>query len=66
MRTFVDKYCDPEARYTAEYELRDFRVTDRSVVRVDISCFAPTRAKAISDLKKTIEMVIAELQEELE
>lgn len=65
-RTYIDKYCDEAARYTAEFYLTDLKVTDRSVVSVDISCFAPTRSKAKSDLRKTLEAVIEVMQKSIE
>ena len=65
IRTFKDDHCDPKARYTAEFESRDLKVTDRAVVTIDISCFAPTRAKAVSDLKKTLRATIEMIQKEL-
>lgn len=64
-RTYIDKHCDAEARYTAEFYLNSLKVTDRSVVSVDISCFALTRSKAKSDLCKTLEAIIQEMQKSI-
>lgn len=66
IKTRADKYCDAAARYTAEFYLNDLEVTDRAVVSVDISCFAPTRSKAKSDLRKTLEAVIEVMQKSIE
>ena len=65
-RTYIDKHCDAAARYTAEFYLADLKVTERSVVSVDISCFAPTRSKSKSDLRKTLECIIDEMQKSIE
>ena len=65
-RTYVDKYCDTEARYTVEFSLFKFKVTDRAVVSVDISCFAPTRSQAKSDLRKMLEAIIQGMQKSIE
>lgn len=65
-RVYIDKYCDEAARYTAEFELRGMKVTERSVITVDISCFAPTRSKAKADLRKTLNAVISELKGAIE
>jgi len=66
VRITSDKYCDAEARYDASFDLSDLNLTDRSVVSVDISCFAPTRSKAKSDLRKTLEAIIQEMQKSIE
>ncbi len=66
VRTYIDKHCDPEARYTAEFYLTDIKVTERSVVSVDISCFAASRSKSKSDLRKTLDCVIIEMQKAIE
>lgn len=65
-RTYIDKHCDAEARYTSEFFLSDLKVTDRSVVLVDISCFAPTRSKSKSDLRKTLQDVVEVMQKSIE
>lgn len=64
-RTYQDKYCDAAARYTAEFAC-DLKVADRGVTRVDISCFAPTRAKAKSELRRTLQEIIQVMQGSIE
>lgn len=66
IKTTSNKYCDAAARYTAEFYLNDLEVTDRSVVSVDISCFAPTRSKSKSDLRKTLQDVVEVMQKSIE
>ncbi len=64
IRTWEDKHCDPEARFTAEFRLpMDFgrAIVGRSVTSVDISVFAPTRAEA----KKKLRLLLAQLAEEM-
>ena len=64
-RTYIDKYCDPEARYTAEFTCM-LKVADRGVTSVDISCFSPTRSKSKSELRKTLQEIIAVMQNAIE
>lgn len=65
VRISENKYCDPEARFAAEFEERALSVTDRSVVTIEISCYAPTRKQAKADMQKTLRAVIERLEQEM-